>query len=197
MSNFYNRPKFNFYDRNKNPPRSATLSKQSYMLPEDAEAINEFPSYYIDKHGTIYNHYGKTIAPSVDTKGYLKVALYKDNQRYTRRVHVLVAEQFIEKPDNLGKHPVVDHIDQDRTHCSVDNLQWVSQKENIKKSYEQGRIQGTAKQIYCIEDDKTFFSATQAAEYYNISKVTLLNALKKSGKVIKINKTFKEKGVMV
>lgn len=192
MNNFYNRPKSNWYDRKTNPPPRAPATQNTVWIPsDDAEPINEFPSYYITREGKIYNTLGRELATSPDTKGYLKVALYKDNQRYTRRVHVLVAQQFLPIPEGLGEHPVVDHRDQDRTHCSVDNLQWVSQAENIKKSYEQGRIQGTAQKVKCIEDNKEFFSITQAAEEYKLSKITIKQAIEdRNGYVKKINKHF-------
>lgn len=192
MNNWYTKPKRNWYDRTTpvNSPRSPA-TQQMLSMPENAQQINEFPDYCITPDGTIYNRRGGIIASSPDTKGYLKVGLYKDGQRYTRRVHVLVALQFLPIPEGLGKNPVVDHIDQDRTHCSVDNLQWVSQAENIAKAYEQGRVQSTAIAVRCIEDDKTFFSCTQAAKHYNISKITVHDALeKRNGYVKRINRHF-------
>lgn len=193
---FYNRVKTDYYERKHNPVVRNKASPTAYSarvveFPDDAEPITEFPEYRITPQGNIYNSRGNIIAQSVDTKGYLKVALYKGNQRYTRRVHVLVAQQFIPTPDNLGDHPVVDHIDQDRTHCSVDNLQWVSQADNIKKAYEQGRVQSTAMRVKCIEDDKEFFSCTQASEYYHCSKITIQDAIRKrNGYVKSLNKHF-------
>ena len=190
---FYDRVRYNWYDK-ENPPPSASLSKgpcSHWYPPDDAEPITEFPSYYITPEGKIYNNRGNEIAASPDTKGYLKVCLYKDNQRYTRRVHVMVAKQFLEVPEGLGDNPVVDHIDQDRTHCSVDNLQWVSQSKNIAKAYEQGKIVGTAVPVRCIEDDKTFFSCTQAANFYGLSKVTIKQAIEdRNGYVKRIDKHF-------
>lgn len=193
MSNFYNREKYNWYDRKANPPPRtvATCSRVKWEPPEGTEPIKEFPNYYIDREGHIYNSNGKELASSLDTKGYLKIALYKDNQRYTRRVHVLVALQFLPIPDDIEAHPIVDHIDADRTHCSVDNLQWVSQATNIRKSYEQGRIQSTSVPVRCIEDDKIFFSISQASEFYNISKITVKDAIeKREGYVKRIDKHF-------
>lgn len=47
-------------------------------------------------------------------------------------VHRLVAEAYIPNPNNL---PQVDHIDNNPYNNNVENLRWVSAKENVNKSY--------------------------------------------------------------
>ena len=55
-----------------------------------------------------------------------------------KRVHRLVAEAFIDNPDNL---PVVDHIDHDRSNNNFFNLRWVSYStNNFNKSCHGNRI---------------------------------------------------------
>ena len=61
------------------------------------------------------------------SKGYLKVGLTKDGIRSMFRVHRLVAEAFIPNPDNK---PEVDHINGDRKDNRVENLRWMTHKEN-------------------------------------------------------------------
>lgn len=60
--------------------------------------------------------------------GYYVVVLCRDKKQTTVHVHRLVAEAFIDNPDNK---PVVNHKDENKTNCSVDNLEWVTQKENV------------------------------------------------------------------
>lgn len=48
-------------------------------------------------------------------------------------VHRLVAEAFLDNPNNL---PEVDHIDKDPKNNSITNLRWCDRKFNLNQSYE-------------------------------------------------------------
>ena len=61
-------------------------------------------------------------------KGYLKVILCKNGERKPCFVHRLVAQAFIENPDNL---PEVNHKNEVKTYNRVDNLEWCTSKYNI------------------------------------------------------------------
>ena len=63
--------------------------------------------------------------------GYKIVGLSKDGKRKNHYLHRLVAEAFI---PNLSNLEVVDHINHDRSDNRVDNLQWLTQAENVHKS---------------------------------------------------------------
>ena len=57
-----------------------------------------------------------------DKDGYETVALYHGRQCVkTRKVHRLVAEAFIENPDNL---PQINHKDENKMNNHVNNLEW-------------------------------------------------------------------------
>ena len=62
------------------------------------------------------------------SSGYAVVNLCKNGKPRTTRVHILVAEAFLEKPE--GKYEV-DHINRNRKDNRVENLKWCTHKENM------------------------------------------------------------------
>lgn len=64
--------------------------------------------------------------------------------------HRLVAEYFIPNPNSL---PVVNHIDENRLNNVVENLEWVSYKENYKKYRENNWETRVRRKTRYIESD--------------------------------------------
>ena len=59
--------------------------------------------------------------------GYLRIALSNGCKRSSHLIHRLVAEAFIQNPDNL---PTINHKDCNPSNNFVDNLEWCSQQYN-------------------------------------------------------------------
>jgi hypothetical protein len=77
---------------------------------------------------------GKILSPN---KGgsYLQVVLNKGGKSKPFLVHRLVAEAFIDNPNN---YPCVNHIDENKKNNCVDNLEWCTYKYNNEYN---GRIE--------------------------------------------------------
>lgn len=107
------------------------------------KTIDIAPNYKIDREGNVYNRYGKVLKPrAVGYKGtnnsmYLQYALYHNKKRITVYQHRLMAEAFIPNPH---VYTCVDHIDGNKSNNTLDNLEWVSNSENIKRAYDAGLI---------------------------------------------------------
>jgi len=98
--------------------------------------------YEIDTEGNVFSvlqsasRRKRQLKPFCNGSGYMKVNLYDlDGKCAKKYLHRLVAETFIPNPDNL---PVVNHKDSNQANNTLDNLEWCSQSENVKHTYDVG-----------------------------------------------------------
>ena len=90
--------------------------------------------YQVSNRGNVkslnYRRTGKEriLKPDDNGHGYLHVQLWKDGKVKRYLVHRLVACAFIPNPNNL---PQVNHLSEDKTDNSLENLEWVTCSENI------------------------------------------------------------------
>lgn len=68
------------------------------------------------------------LKPVISGDFYYVVNLVKNKSTYTKRIHRLVAESFVENPNN---YQIVDHIDRNRLNNVYTNLRWVTPLENV------------------------------------------------------------------
>lgn len=107
------------------------------------KTINGFEDYYITEYGEVYStrpvgaskehrlHKLKPKNPGKDNK-YLNIILCRDDGQYTKSIHRLVAEHFV---DGYFEGAVPNHKDGNNRNNASDNLEWVTTKDNIHKSY--------------------------------------------------------------
>ena len=86
---------------------------------------------------------GRILRQIIDHNGYSNVCLLKNGDGKTMRVHRLVANAFIPNTDNK---PQVNHIDGVKTNNKVENLEWVTNQENIIHAHRTGLAKITEKQ---------------------------------------------------
>ena len=104
--------------------RASLKMAQEKLYSITIEGLEEF---YISKSGNVYRPDRTYIKPR-NNKGYLEVFL--KNKRYY--IHRLMAFTFIPIIDTSKN--VVNHINSIKTDNTLENLEWVTQKENVNKS---------------------------------------------------------------
>ena len=97
-------------------------------------------TYLVCSNGDIFGPTGKQLKPRENADGYVVVTMgNKRIRRSTQFVHRVVAELFLPNPQNLSD---VDHLDGNRMNPDMDNLEWVTHEENVKRAYDRGGVSG-------------------------------------------------------
>lgn len=78
---------------------------------------------------------GRRLSPQKNSDGYFTVTLSKNDVTSKKYIHRLVAEAFIENPDNL---PEVNHLDGNKQNNNASNLAWVTHQQNVQHCYDIG-----------------------------------------------------------
>lgn len=79
----------------------------------------------------------RIMKPVVNACGYPVFDARINGKRIVRTIHRILAEIFIPNPDGL---PCINHIDGDKTNFEITNLEWCTQKHNMRHAHETGLI---------------------------------------------------------
>ena len=120
----------------------------------------------LTKRDNILHIKGQIMKPSINKYGYYYLSLSKDGNRKSHLVHRLVAEAFIDNPNNL---PQVNHIDENKLNNNVDNLEFITLEDNVKYSLNQ--------EIYKLDLDGNIIE-----KYTSINEAGRQNNMKISNK---------------
>lgn len=139
------------------------IRKLSFMGYED---------YAVTTDGEVWSIKSKNwLKPRINGSGYLQVALYKGGKRKSFYIHRLVALAFIPNPMNL---PQINHKNEDKKDNRLENLEWISTKDNCNYGTRNERL---SKKVYCIELDKVFNSVSGAAKELGLLGSSISNCL--------------------
>jgi hypothetical protein len=123
----------------------------------------------------------KVLRPSKDKKGYLVVNLYDGaGNAVQEKVHRLVAEAFLDNPENKR---CVCHKDNNPQNCHVSNLYWGTDRENQDQAWSDGihKSEVAVKQISLSgEEVATYRSQAAAAMLTGITQQNISKCI--SGK---------------
>ena len=146
--------------------------------------------YSVSNDGLIRNDdTGKIKATRDDRYGYERVELYRNGTPFYCRVHKLVAESFVDNPDNK---PQINHKDGNKHNNSYKNLEWVTAKENMEHSVRNGLFVPSRSMlgkknpnggrkglpIKIVETGEVFSSITECAQYIHGNTTGICDALK-------------------
>ena len=109
-------------------------------------SIENYDNYVVSSFGKIKNtKTGKVLKASDNGHGYLIIDLYENAIRKTHKVHRLVANAFIDNPNDKN---CVDHKDNNRTNNHISNLRFATSKENNQNRKISSRNTSGCKGIY-------------------------------------------------
>ena len=152
--------------------------------------------YKISSQGRVKNPQGKILGGSTHKDSYRFVTI-KGKQI---PIHRIVAENFIE---NKYNKPFVNHKDGNKMNNSVDNLEWVTQQENIQHSYKnklqpskvktyKGKFTDEQRQQIKDEYNNTDISRRQLALKYNVSHTCICDIINDKYKYADKVNTYEE-----
>lgn len=133
--------------------------------------------YEVSNTGLVWTrHHNAVLSPGWQTGGYFFVGLRRDGRSHNRKVHALVAEAFIgPRPCGLD----VNHIDGDKRNNRVENLEYVTRRENVRHALDLGLCGKLSMQA--ANDIRADYAsgATQAslAKRYGVSTPTISNVV--------------------
>ena len=113
-----------------------------------------------------YNHTGKEkiLKNRKTSHGYLGVVLWKNKEKHNTSVHRLVMRAFVGDSDMI-----INHKDFDKTNNSLDNLEYCTQKYNVRYSLSKKILQYDLKNNF-IQEWNSISDVVNTLKIRNISQ---------------------------
>ena len=150
--------------------------------------------YAININGDVINIHTKLLKKAfVNSWGYKNICLYKDKKNYTFPVHRLVAESFLQNPENKEQ---VNHIDGNKLNNELSNLEWTTRSENLIHAYKNNLSKVTTKNA--SESRKKIIINLYNGVFYNgLKEFAQSNYLPKPYTIDNFKKIYKDKFAIV
>ena len=96
------------------------------------------------RNGSLRNEREKILKKAINKFGYEYVCLTINGNQQKKKVHRLVAEAFIDNPQNK---PQVNHINGIKSDNKSENLEWCNNQENMKHAFKIGLCEKTRQKM--------------------------------------------------
>ncbi|MBM7869328.1 hypothetical protein JOC70_000797 [Clostridium pascui] len=125
----------------------------------------------------------KILKTGLNNPGYKFLVLRKNDISKNRMVHRLVAETFLSNPNS---YYCVNHIDGNKQNNKIDNLEWCTQKLNLRHAIKIGLVENQCKitrKVTVKYNEKIIIFETMkdCAAYFGFKKGWLHNQIRKHG----------------
>ena len=136
---------------------------------EEWRPVEGFENLYkVSNNGQVKNSDGKVLSQTVRGRGYLGVNLHKDGKQFQKYTHRLVADAFLENPNN---YPCINHKDENKVNNNIENLEWCDYKHNNSYGTRMSRIAESLRgKNHSLETRKKMQNA-HAGKHYGGKKV--------------------------
>lgn len=106
--------------------------------------IKQNNNYEVSNLGNVRNKKTKkALKPAISNKGYYLVALSNKGKSHTYTIHKLVMEHFNRCAFD---YEVINHIDHNKLNNNISNLEYITQKGNVKDAWDSGLCENARKQ---------------------------------------------------
>jgi len=131
--------------------------------------INKLQKYNIFSDGRVEDTTtGGNPSSYKDKDGYIILKLKLDGKWYHKRHHRVIAEAFIPNPENK---PQVNHINGIKTDNRVENLEWVTSRENNQHAWDKGFRKATEIKWAHIEYGEVLCSVRELTKLFKEQKL--------------------------
>lgn len=148
-----------------------------YQISDTGEvrSLDKLVTY---SNGRKHLYKGKLISPAIHNN-YYAVTLHKDGKMQTVYIHRLVAQHYLDNPNNL---PYINHKDENKLNNAVSNLEWCTPLyNNIYGNRIEKVKQSTYKKVYQLDLSgniiKLWNSPTEVESILGIKRASISNCI--------------------
>jgi hypothetical protein len=148
--------------------------------------LNELETKYeVSDKGNVKNaKFNKLLAQFTNANGHVYCCLYENKKQHNPYVHRLMAEAFLENPENFN---VVNHKDGNKSNNVIENLEWGTQSYNVQHAHDTIGNKGNQREIVQYDGPdmkniiKRFETVNEVANHFKKERTTISRYL--NGKI--------------